>query len=73
MGDYSSERYNPTFPHCGQLRLFFEGSYLRMSGVAEGRRYRRRDAFRAAALGDFPQNPPMTGKMDCGEISRFGD
>jgi len=35
MGDYSSERYNPTFPHCGQLRLFFEGSQLRMSGGSQ--------------------------------------
>ncbi|HMQ14310.1 MAG TPA: DUF2778 domain-containing protein [Candidatus Competibacter phosphatis] len=35
MGDYSSERYNPTFPHCGQLRLFFEGAHLRMSGGSQ--------------------------------------
>lgn len=39
MSDYSSERYNPTYPHCGQLRLFFDGSSLQMSGGSQPYRY----------------------------------
>jgi hypothetical protein len=34
MGDYSGERYDPDFGHCANLRLFFDGSYLRLSGGA---------------------------------------
>lgn len=29
---YASERYNPTLPHCGRLRLSFDGQHLYMSG-----------------------------------------
>lgn len=35
MADYSSERYNPTFRHCGRLSLLFNGSSLRLSGGSQ--------------------------------------
>lgn len=35
MGDYSGERYDPDFAHCANLRIFFDGSFLRMTGGAK--------------------------------------
>ena len=43
------KRYNPTFPHCGQLRLFFEGSQLRMSGGSQTYSYQQCPAGRSTA------------------------
>lgn len=29
---YANERYNPTLPHCGRLRLSFDGAHLHLLG-----------------------------------------
>jgi len=39
LGDYSSERYNPTLAHCGVLQLMFDGKYLRMTGGSKSYSY----------------------------------
>jgi hypothetical protein len=33
--DYQSERYNPTLPYCGGIKLWFDGKELSMFGVTD--------------------------------------
>ena len=34
-GKYADERYNPTLPHCGSLKISFDGSKLTLSGASK--------------------------------------
>lgn len=38
-GDYASERYNPSLPHCGNLKIEFNGKTLTLSGGSKKRSF----------------------------------
>ena len=51
--DYSSERYDPTLPHCGDVRLSFNGRTLTLTGSGETQIY--------PAVSGRPQGRPGGG------------